>query len=241
MSTKTQLRRQGFTLVELLVFIAIGVALAAMGTAISARIRDRAAAAKRLEDLRQAGGLLLGISSERNGRCSFFAGGTGCFEYRPYIMIQRKLGRADGDKSYVDFMHWDVNKLSPGSVPHWNCRAVNFQNVTYPDGTSTKWTQESITDGTGASGNVKSLSLSSVAHPESYPLLIDSSTSSGSEIFRINETSGEYVGLREAGGTAAAAFLFDGSARWMDRAALKKAGFTKAYDNSQPRPSSVGL
>jgi predicted pyridoxine 5'-phosphate oxidase superfamily flavin-nucleotide-binding protein len=71
--------------------------------------------------------------------------------------------------------------------------------------------------------------------------LIDSSTAIGMEIFRIEEKFGDCVGLREAGGTKASAFLFDGSARHLDKADLKKAGFTKAYDNSTPSPKSVTL
>jgi hypothetical protein len=136
-------------------------------------------------------------------------------------------------------MHWDMKKLPP-ILPHWNCRAINFQNVTYPDGTTTIWTQEAVKNADGTTANVKSISMASVSRPESYPLLIDSSTADGREIFRINEGNGDCVGLREAGGKASA-FLFDGSARMMDKSDLKRAGFKKAYDNSTTPPKSVNL
>jgi hypothetical protein len=88
---------------------------------------------------------------------------------------------------------------------------------------------------------VKSLSIAAVARPGSYPLLVDSSRAGGGEIFRIDEGGGDCVGLREAGGTKASAFLFDGSARLMDKADLREAGFSKAIDTSKTPPVSITL
>jgi prepilin-type N-terminal cleavage/methylation domain-containing protein len=235
--------RRGFTLVELLVVIVIIAALAAVTFSVTRRIQQSAQAANRLADTRQAGSLLLSLAGENNGRCSFYAGGNSGWEYRPYLILLREVGLTS-QKNYdvseanrVKIMHWDMKKLRP-VLPHWNCRGINFQTVTYPDGTSTKWTQESVKNVDGTTANVKTLSLASVARPGLYPLLIDSSSADGKEIFRIEEKLGDCVGLREAGGKASA-FLFDGSARHMDKADLEKAGFTKAYDNSTTPPKSV--
>jgi len=238
--------RRGFTLVEVLVVIVIIAVLAVITISVTRKIQHSARAANRLSNMRQAGSMLLGLASENNGRCSYFAGGNSAWEYRPYLILLKELSLTSS-KDYnknasnrVEALHWDIKKL-PAALPHWNCRAINFQNVTYPDGTATKWTQETVQnvyDGTTA--NVKSISLASISRPESYPLLIDSSKADGSEIFRINEGGGDCVGLREAGGKASA-FLFDGSARLMDKADLKKAGFTKAYDNSATPPKSLTL
>jgi prepilin-type N-terminal cleavage/methylation domain-containing protein len=238
--------RRGFTLVELLIVIVIIAVLAGITLTITRRVMESAKASNRLSNMRQAGSLLLNLASENNGRCSFYAGGSAGWEYRPYLILLKELGLTSG-KNYdvnevnrVGIMHWDMKKLPP-KLPHWNCRGVNFQNVTYPDGTSTRWTQEAVKNIDGTTANVKFLSLASVARPNLYPLLIDSSTAIGMEIFRIEEKFGDCVGLREAGGTKASAFLFDGSARHLDKADLKKAGFTKAYDNSTPSPKSVTL
>lgn len=228
--------RRGFTLVELLVVILIVVVLAALSFTITRKVQQNAQATKRLSDIRQAGSMLLAMAGENNGRCSFFAGGNSGWNYRHYLMIRKELGMT-GDEP-VEMLHWDIKKLPP-ALPHWNCRAVNFQNVSYPDGTSTTWTQEAIKNNDGTTANVKSLSLASVAKPGSYPLLIDSSTAGGSEIFRINESTGDCVGLRESG--KAGAYLFDGSARIMDKDELKRAGFKKAYDNSKKPPVSITL
>ncbi|MEO5713762.1 MAG: type II secretion system protein [Luteolibacter sp.] len=233
---------RGFTLVELLVVITIIIALAAVVMTVTRKVKEKAQASKHLSDLRQSGAMLLGVASEKNGRCSYFAGGAGNYEFCAYFILSNALD-LKAAKPYseplVELMHWDFEKLPP-ALPHWNCRAVNFQTVIYPDGTQTKWTQESIKDSQDRSGNVMSISLASVARPESYPLLIDSSTSAGSEIFRINEGNGDCVGLRESGGKAGA-FMFDGSARLMDKKDLKNAGFKKAYDNSTKPPKSVTL
>lgn len=228
----------GFTLIELLIVITILAVLAVALFAVPGKIREKARASKRLAEIRQSGSMLLTLAAENNGRCAYFSGGTGNFEYRPYLMIRREVHILEN--SLLDIMHWDADKLPPNAGnQHWNCRAVNFQNVTYPDGTSTRWIQQNIKDGADRAGNLKTLSLASIARPWSYPLLIDSSNSGGMEIFRINEANGDFVGLRESG--KAGAFLFDGSARLMDKADLKKAGFTKVYDNSTKPPKVISL
>jgi prepilin-type N-terminal cleavage/methylation domain-containing protein len=228
----------GFTLIELLIVITILAVLAVALFAVPGKVREKARASKRLADIRQSGSMLITLAAENNGRCAYFSGGTGNFEYRPYLMIRREI--RIHENSLLDIMHWDADKLPPNAGnQHWNCRAVNFQNVTYPDGTSTRWIQQNIKDGADRAGNLKTLSLASIARPWSYPLLIDSSNSGGMEIFRINEANGDFVGLRESG--KAGAFLFDGSSRLMDKADLKKSGFTKVYDNSTKPPKVISL
>lgn len=235
---------RGFTLVELLVVIVIIVALAAVTLSVTRRMVESAKSSNRLANVRQAGSLLLGMAGDNNGRCSFYAGGNSGWEYRPYLILLKELSLTSGKNYNIDeanrvaIMHWDLKKLPP-LLPHWNCRGINFQEVTYPDGTTTRWIQEALKNVDGTTANVKSLSLASIARPDIYPLLIDSSTSEGKEIFRIEEKLGNCVGLRESGGTKASAFLFDGSARQMDKADLKKSGFTKAFDNSVTPPKSV--
>lgn len=233
--------RRGYTLVELLVVVTIVAVLATIVFSVASKMRESAQASKRLSNMRQSGMLLLGLAGENNGRCSYFAGGQStAWNHRPYLIIRKQLKLPDNDQSFVEIMHWDRKKV-PSKLPHWNCRATNFQDVTYSDGTSVKWTQEQYVDPyNDRRANLKSLSLASIPRPGAYPLLIDSSNASGNEIFRINEGSGEYVGLRESGGKASA-FLFDGSARHLDKVELKKAGFTKAYDNSTTPPQSLTL
>ena len=234
--------RRGFTLVELLVAIVIIAALAAIVVSVTRRVQQSAQASTRLLNMRQAGTVLLGIAADRNGRCTYFSGGNGNFAYRHYLMARNELGLTGTGNRVLEIMHWDSRKRPPSKGnEHWTCRAINFKSVTYPDGSSTRWTQESVKDASGSGGHVKSLSIAAVARPSSYPLLIDSSRAGGGEIFRIDETEGDYVGLREAGGTKACAFFFDGSARLMDKTELKNAGFRKAIDNSESPPVQITL
>ncbi|MFD2256764.1 type II secretion system protein [Luteolibacter algae] len=225
----------GFTLIELLVVVAMIIALAGIVFSVRGTIRDRAAGAVRLSNLRQSGMILLSDAAERNGRCTYFQGGSGNFELRPYYMVTGSLNLGSRDLDDFELMNWDRNQLPPSSA-HWNCYAVNFNNV--PE-IGAEWIQTKVEDSGKRSANVKSLALANLIRPGVYPLLIDSSTSDGSEIFRIDEKSGNLVGLRNSG--KANAFMFDGAARAMDRDDLKKAGFTKAYDNSSTPPKMINL
>jgi len=233
---KKIIRRNGFTLTELLVAITIIIVLAGVVFAVTSSIKQRAGAAKRLSDIRQAGSILISNAGETNGRCQYFSGGSGSFEFRPYNIVKAGLGLDIYGSIETDIMSWDRKNLPP-TLPAWNCRAVNFKNV--PDFNAV-WTTSSIKDSQGRNANVASLNIGSVTRPGAYPLLIDSSTSSGAETFRINEGNGDCVGLREAE-MKANAFMLDGSVRSMNQSDLKAAGFTKAYDNSTTPPKSITL
>ena len=239
--TKPRSIHRGFTLVEMLIVVVIIAILAVVVSAISLRIRESANSATRLSSIRQSGIVLMTIAADNNGRHIYFAGGNGNFGRRPYIMVRDYLGNYRSNDGIAEIMHWDLKKRPTTNNPHWNCRAVNFMNITYPDGTSTTWVDGNTTDPFGRVGVTKSLASASVARPNSYPLLIDSSLAGGAEIFRINEGGGDYVGLREAEGTKANAFMFDGSARQMDRSDLRQAGFTRAVDTSVSPPEVIDL
>jgi len=226
--------RTGFTLVELLVSITIIITLASLAFFITRGMKERAMAAKRLSNMRQSASLLLAKASEMGGKCSYFWGGaSGGFEVRPYNIVREAIGIPTGAKDLCEIMHWDPKLLPPANY-HWECYAVNFKDVQ----DQATWKQESLQISSGTY-NVKSISLSTISRPESYPLLIDSSTGAGKEIFRIYEGNGDCVGLRNSG--KANAIMFDGSGSSMDKAALKQAGFSKAYDNSTTPPKSIKL
>jgi prepilin-type N-terminal cleavage/methylation domain-containing protein len=232
---KKPIRRNGFTLTELLVVITIIAVLAGIAFTATSNLKERAGASKRVSYVRQAGTILLAKASETNGRCQLFSGGSGSFDFRPYYIIKAELGMEINDTNETDIMFWDSKKLPP-KLPAWNCRGVNFKNV--PD-FNVVWTTNSIKDSQGRNANVASLNIGLVTRPGAYPLMIDSSTSSGDETFRINDNA-DCVGLREAG-KKANAFMLDGSVRSMGIAELKTAGFTKAYDNSSSPPQLISL
>lgn len=236
---KSSFKRRGFTLVELLVVITIIAVLAGVVFSMARKIRDKAAAAKSLSEVRQAGNILLTKATETNGRCQYFSGSAGAFDFRPYFIIKNELGiDATNNNGVVEIMHWDSGKevIRKKSNAHWNCRAVNFTSV---PSFGAVWTTLSIPNSDGTSANISSLTIASVTRPSAYPLLIDSSTASGDEIFRVKEGTGDQVGLRSNG--KANAFMLDGSGRAMSKADLKASGFKKAYDNSTIPPKSINL
>jgi hypothetical protein len=89
------------------------------------------------------------------------------------------------------------------------------------------------------SSNGRVLSIPTVQRPEAYPILLDSSTAAGKEIFRVGIVGTELPGLRNQG--KAHAFFLDGSARALGRGDLKQAGFSTAYDNSTSPPKLINL
>lgn len=245
---KSTMRRQGFTLVELLVVIVIVASLAALIVLVAQAALAKAASAKALANLTQSGTALLSVAMEQNGKLQYSddVGGSGVSQL-PYNIIRQELGLRWGDVGETgqpvicEIMHWNFERVKPKKYEE-NCFGVNFTNV--PDSSESgflaKWNEEEITtEKSGTPFKVKTLMLSVVNRPGAYPFLLDSSNATGDEYFQILESGSGAVGLRNAG--KANAFFLDGSARTLDKVDLKKAGFTKAYDNKTTPPKSVSL
>lgn len=230
--------RAGFTLVELLVVIAIIAVLAAITFAVSTKLRARAESVKAFSSIRQSGMILLSDAQEKNNRLEFFSGGSsGGFDIRAYNIIRSHMKYEPGrwnnqPANLLEIMHWNHKRLPPVNF-HWNCYAVNFTDVSRFD---IRWR---VDNGRPDSSNARVLALSTVDRPSAYPILVDSSTANGSEIFRVGIVQTELPALRNAG--KCHAFFLDGSARPLDQASLKAAGFRTAYDTSKSLPKLINL
>jgi prepilin-type N-terminal cleavage/methylation domain-containing protein len=228
----------GFTLVELLVVISIVAILAAVAIGFTQRISARASSATAMSNLRQCGIILMTKASEKNNQLSFFSGGaSGGFDQRAYNMIREYFGKPQSMwnnevQNCAELMHWNLKRVKPGNF-HWDCYAINFTDV------SDFGVQWRVENGRPDGSNGRVLSVNSVTRSESYPILLDSSTSTGKEIFRVGINGNELPGLRNEG--KAHAFFLDGSARALNKADLRKAGFSRAYDNSTQPPRLITL
>lgn len=231
-------RQTGFTLTEMLVAIVIIIVLATVTFAVTRKMIARAESATAMSNLRQSGTILFTSALEKNNRFSFFSGGaSGGFDERAYNIVRAYLGNPQAAwnnqiQNRADIMHWNPKKVPPNNF-HWNCFAVNFTDVR--DFGVTWEVQNGRQDGS----NGRVLYIPTVSRPESYPILIDSSTAAGKEIFRVGVVATELPGMRNDG--KANAFFLDGSAKALDRQALKAAGFTKAYDNRTTPPVLINL
>jgi len=231
-------RRPGFTLTELLIVISIIAVLAAIATGLVRNGLSRADSAKAMSHLRQCGVILVTKAQESHNRLSLFSGGgSGGFDERAYNIVRAYFGNPPGTwnnqlQNRADLMHWNPKKLAPANF-HWDCYAVNFTNV--PE-FGVQWR---VDNGRPDGSNGRILSVPSVDRPQAYPLLLDSSTSLGKEIFRVGLVDTEQPGLRNQG--KANAFFLDGSARLLDKAGLRAAGFSRAYDNSVSPPKLINL
>lgn len=230
--------RAGFTLVELLVVIAIIAVLAAITFAVSTKLRARAESVKAFSNIRQSGMILLSDAQEKNNRLAFFSGGaSGGFDIRAYNIVRSHMKYErnrwnNQPANLIEIMHWNHKRVPPVNF-HWNCYAVNFTDVIQFD---IRWR---VNNGQQDGSNARVLAISTVARPSAYPILVDSSTANGSEIFRVGIVQTELPALRNAG--KCHAFFLDGSARPLDQAGLKAAGFRTAYDTSKSPPKLINL
>ena len=230
--------RAGFTLVELLVVVAIIAILAAITFTVSSRLRTRAESANAFNNIRQSGMILLGDAQEKNNRLEFFSGGgSGGFNIRAYNIVRayNNIGPTRWNNqpaNLMEIMHWNHKRVAPNNF-HWNCFAVNFTNV---EDFGVSWRVE---NGRPDGSNARVLAVPSILRPSAYPLLVDSSTANGEEIFRVGIVATELPALRNDG--KCHAFFIDGSARPLDRAGLKAAGFRTAYDTSESPPKLINL
>lgn len=227
-------REHGFTLVELLVVIAIVAVLALTAFMFARKGLEKATSSRALSRLRQSGAILLADAQEKNGRMQYAISDAQVDSpLLPYNIVRNTLGidvsTTQTPVGLCEIMHWDPVKLKPGAYQR-NCFGVNFTNIPdEPEGQGVQWT-----DGTSGDVEVRTLISATVNRPEFYPLLLDSSTVKGEEIFSIREDEGGYVGLRNSG--KAHGYFLDGSARELGVSELKSAGFAKAYDNSSTPP-----
>jgi len=242
------IHRQGFTLVELLVVIVIVASLAALIAMVAQAALAKAASAKALANLRQSGTVFLAIATEKNGKLQFSDDASGSdLSLLPYNIVRQHLGLRwgatgeTGQPQICEIMHWNFEKVKPTKYEQ-NCFGVNFTNV--PDSSESgflaKWNEEEVTTTESVTPfTVKTLALAGVSRLGAYPILLDSSNAAGDEYFQILDSGTGAVGLRNSG--KANAYFLDGSARPLDKTDLKKAGFTKAFDNKSSPPKSVTL
>ena len=230
-----------FTLTELMVVIVIIAVLSAIVFSVSKYAKKAGESATCLNRLRQVGTILSSRAVENNNRYQVFAGGSGSFEYRPYIILRDELDLPASPSS----AHYETLKnvmfcpSGPGAHsepknPHWTCYGVNIADS---DLAGSKWITESVKDSSGRSGNLSVLRPSSVRSPSRCVLVADSCTNDGSEIFRIK--GGDRIGMRHNG--KANAIFLDGSARSLGKNDLGQLGFDKAYDTSGSPPTLVSL
>lgn len=242
MKTPPRIRHRssrGFTLVELLVTIAIVAVLATLVFLFARRGLDGAAASRSLSGMRQSGAILLADAQDKNGRFRFRVDAASpAEELLPYNIVRAAIGLkltgGAGDAGDLcEIMHWDPARLQPGRQTE-HCFGLNLTDV--PD-SGVVWHNDA--SGSPPDADVRTLVAAAVTAPGRHPLLVTSSDAAGEECFRVLESGGELVGLRANG--RAQAFMLDGSTRELDRAALKDAGFTRAHDNrtQPPRPMTL--
>ena len=231
-------RRRAFTLVELLVVMAIIMVLGALVFSISRTAFAAAESSKCLSRLRQAGIVVAGSVGENNGRIRVFKDAASSEEVGPYSIVREQMDLPEEPVA----AHFETLKnimFCPSApdpeIPHWNSYGVNFGDSLIAGAT---WTDETVEDSEGGSTVISSLVVISVTEAADFVLLADSCGKDGQGMFRIADDE-DLIGLRHRG--KANVFMLDGSARSLGQVDLGNLGFERAYDTATTPPTQVFL
>jgi prepilin-type N-terminal cleavage/methylation domain-containing protein len=221
---------RGFTLVELLVAVAIVLVLAALVAVVSMRAKQKAGAVVALNGLRQCGTAVFGSAAENGGSVTLFSGGNGHKEQRLISLVATTFG-VDYRMNDAVYQMTQSVVYSPAVIPtfvdgysSWHTYGVNIDDNKE---LGVVWKKEWEEDDRGTKGWVRRINPGTVGRAGSYPLIADSSNQKGVPRLRFGNDN-EWKFAMRYGGKGPAIFL-DGSARMVGESDLARHGIERAY------------
>ncbi len=237
-----QKRNCGFTLIEMLVVIAILALLAAILVPSVGRVRRSSQTALALSGIRQCGTYLLAEASENQGHINLFIFGSTSTPGARDLMLIHIVGKHMG---IDDIRHPALSQII--RTPAWHTppfggldtRSVWGINYRPNPANGVEWRSAPFPDSPGQNYNV--LRTFQVINPGRYPLLADSSDAQGKPVIymsrdRWNNDRGVFFAMRyERRGPI---LLLDGSARMIGQDQMKNYDFQAGYVF---KPSEAGI
>lgn len=198
MKSANQKIRYGFTLIEMLVVIAILAVLIGLLVPAVGRVQRQALVTQALAGIRQSGTFLLAEAAENQGKLRLHIWGTTSSEARDYMLVNI-VGKHFGASAHNELQLSKIirtpawYKPAFGSLTTWTVWGVNYQDNA---ANGVIWNTEPLPGSTNQSLQV--LRIYQVINPSVYPLLGDSSDAQGSPHLRLSRinTDGRSFALR---------------------------------------------
>ena len=212
-------RLDGFTLMEILVVIAIIAVLAAALIPLIGRMRENAQATLAVQRIRQCGMFVMQKAVDNNNNIVIHVNGTssGMQDLRLYGMVEEIVGEDEVGR-YVYTPAYE--KLATGTWPVWG---TNLDDD--PDN-GVVWGRAWFQRG-GEQRYAESLNLARCKSLNAYPLLADSSDAGGVPRARFGNEDTHKFAMRYMG--RGPVYMLDGSARMVSRDEMHTLGIKRAY------------
>lgn len=232
-------QKTGFTLIEMLVVIAIIALLAALIVPGVNRVRRSARVTEALSAIRECGTLLLAEAADNEGKLLMHIWGSssGMQDYRMWGIVQRRLGDIHHtDDAIARIIRTPAyrNSNETGSNS-WMVWGVNFEDNAE---NGVYWTPSTIA---GLPQNVHMLRTYGVVNPAVYPLLGDSSDQNGVPYLRMSRIGRDNRMFALRYDEKGPIFLLDGSAKMIGEEQMEtytlRMGYRFARDNPTTNPT----
>ncbi len=221
-----QVRPKAFSLLELLLVIAVLAALMTLFYPVGQAVIERSRAASCVQRLREIGITLHSYSAENNGRLRLFRDGSALGSLRWYLQFKQHTGLSDAGAQKA----FGCPSLPSKDVGDWYCYGMRV------DGSPGRRVLESVTDAKGnvSKGGIYVLPVAAVESPSKFLMAADTLAVGDRQTFRIIPPllyAGGGIQIRHQG--KANALFLDGHVAALDPAGLYAAGIDEVLDHNK--------